>query len=82
MTTCLYLENVLGSGQLITLVEHFGDYSVRRNLQPGEHARLIVSPFKTISVEETPLIGSWPLTTKELPALGIAMPEELMQRVG
>jgi hypothetical protein len=82
MTTCLYLENVLGSGQIVTLVEHFGDYSVKRNLQPGEHARLIVSPFKTISVEEAPLAASWPFMTKVLPALGIAMPETLMQQAG
>jgi hypothetical protein len=56
MTTCIYVENVLGSGQVITLIEDFGDYSVRRNLQPGENARLIVSPFKSIWVQELPFV--------------------------
>jgi hypothetical protein len=52
MTTCIYVENVLGSGHVVTLIEDFGDHTVRRDLQPGENARLIVSPFKTICVQE------------------------------
>jgi hypothetical protein len=80
MTTCIYLENVLGSGQVVTLIEDFGDYSVRRNLQPGENVRLIVSPFKTISVQEAPLAGSRPLPRKDLPSIGLAMPEALLRR--
>ena len=52
MTTQIYIENVLGSGQVVKLTEDFGDYSVCRDLQPGENARLVVSPFKNISVEE------------------------------
>jgi len=55
MTTLIFVENVLGSGQVVKLTEDFGDYSVSRDLQPGENARLIVSPFKSIAVEEVPM---------------------------
>ena len=55
MTTLIYLENMLGSGQIIRLREDFGDYSVSRELRPGEHARLVISVFKSLSVEEVPL---------------------------
>ena len=58
MTTLIFVENVLGSGQMVKLTEDFGDHSITRELQPGEHARLVVSPFKTISVEEAPLAAS------------------------
>ena len=57
MTTLIFIENVLGSGQVVKLIEDFGDYSVTRDLRPGENARLVVSPFKTISLEEAPLSG-------------------------
>ena len=55
MTTLIFIENVLGSGQVVKLTEDFGDYSVSRDLRPGENARLVVSPFKSISVEEEQL---------------------------
>jgi hypothetical protein len=55
MTTLIFVENVLGSGQVVKLTEDFGDYSVSRDLRPGENARLVVSPFKTVSVEEVPI---------------------------
>jgi hypothetical protein len=55
MTTLIFIENVLGSGQVVKLTEDFGDYSVSRDLRPGENARLVVSPFKTVSVEEVPM---------------------------
>ncbi len=55
MTTLIFIENVLGSGQVVKLTEDFGDYSVSRDLKPGENARLVVSPFKSISVEEIPI---------------------------
>ena len=55
MTTLIFIENVLGSGQMVKLTEDFGDYSVSRDLRPGENARLVVSPFKSISVEEIPM---------------------------
>ena len=55
MTTLIFIENVLGSGQVVKLTEDFGDYSVSRDLRPGENARLVVSAFKSISVEEVPI---------------------------
>jgi hypothetical protein len=55
MTTQIFIENVLGSGQMVKLTEDFGDYSVSRDLKPGENARLVVSPFKSISIEEAPI---------------------------
>jgi len=55
MTTLIFIENVLGSGQMVKLTEDFGDYSVSRELRPGEHARLVVSPFKAVTVEEVPV---------------------------
>lgn len=55
MTTLIFVENVLGSGQVVKLTEDFGDYSVTRDLRPGENARLVVSPFKTVTVEEVPV---------------------------
>jgi hypothetical protein len=55
MTTLIFIENVLGSGQVVKLTEDFGDYSVCRELRPGENARLVVSPFKSVSLEEVPL---------------------------
>ena len=48
MTTCIYVENILGSGQIVRLTEDFGDYSVCRSLQPGDYARLVVSPYKSV----------------------------------
>lgn len=55
MTTLIFIENVLGSGQMVKLTEDFGDRTVSRDLTPGEHARLVVSPFKSVMVEETSL---------------------------
>ncbi len=55
MTTLIFVENVLGSGQVVKLTEDFGDYSVTRDLRPGENCRLVVSPFKTVTVEEVPV---------------------------
>jgi hypothetical protein len=55
MTTLIFIENVLGSGQMVKLTEDFGDYSVSRDLKPGENARLVVSAFKSIAIEEAPI---------------------------
>jgi hypothetical protein len=66
MTTLIFIENVLGSGQVVKLTEDFGDYSVTRDLRPGEHARLVISPFKTLSVEEVPMsLPTPPLAANE-----------------
>jgi hypothetical protein len=66
MTTLIFIENVLGSGQVVKLTEDFGDHSACRDLRPGEHARLVVSPFKSVTVEEVPLSRAGP----ELPTGG------------
>jgi hypothetical protein len=52
VTTLIFVENVLGSGQVVKLSEDFGDHSVSRDLKPGESARLVVSPFKSITIQE------------------------------
>jgi hypothetical protein len=57
MTTLIFVENVLGSGHVVKITEDFGDYAVSRDLRPGENARLVVSPFKSIAVEEAPMAG-------------------------
>ena len=81
MTTCIYVENVLGSGQVVKLVEDFGDYSVCRNLQPGDNARLIVSPFKSIRVQELPFAGVWTRApAKKDPPLPAVTPRALVRR--
>ncbi len=54
MTTLIFVENVLGSGRVVKLTEDFGDYTVSRELLPGENARVAVSPFKVVSLEEAP----------------------------
>lgn len=48
------IENVLGSGQVITVLEDFGDSIVERDLKPGEHARIVVSRFKSVVLKECP----------------------------
>ena len=81
MTTQIDIENVLGSGQVVKLTEDFGDYSVCRDLQPGENARLVVSPFKSISVEEVPLSKAQPRTTGNVRRL-TSLPAVLERRAG
>jgi hypothetical protein len=80
MTTLIFIENVLGSGQLVKLKEDFGDYTVSRDLRPGENTRLIVSPFKSISIEESPLPMS-AAPSREITFLGNA-PTLLQRRYG
>jgi hypothetical protein len=58
MTTLIFVENVLGSGQAVKLTEDFEDYSVSRELRPGENTRLVLSPFKSLTVEEIPLTSA------------------------
>jgi hypothetical protein len=65
MTTLIFVENVLGSGQVVKLTEDFGDYSVTRDLRPGEHARLVVSPFKTVTVEEVAVSRTAPIAANQ-----------------
>ena len=55
MHTTIYIENARDSGQMITVTEDFGDYSVNRDLKPGENARVAVSAFKSVMLKEIPL---------------------------
>jgi hypothetical protein len=83
MTTLIYIENVLGSGQVVKLTEDFGDYSVCRDLQPGESARLVVSPFKSIAVEEAPLAHAQPrLPGNVRKRMPLPLPPALERRCG
>ncbi len=54
MTTLVLVENVLGSGEMVRLVEDFGDHASARDLRPGESARLVVSVFKTLTLRSPP----------------------------
>ncbi len=54
MTTLVLVENVLGSGEMVRLVEDFGDQALSRDLRPGESARLVVSVFKTLTLRASP----------------------------
>jgi hypothetical protein len=83
MTTLIFIENVLGSGQLVKLTEDFGDYSVSRDLRPGENARLVVSPFKSISIEEVPISAIMAVAANEGgAATSFAAPRNLERRCG
>ena len=83
MTTLIFIENVLGSGQVVKLTEDFGDYSVTRDLRPGENARLVVSAFKSISVEEVPMSAMVAAVANETRRLTtFAAPRTLERRCG
>jgi hypothetical protein len=83
MTTLIFIENVLGSGQVVKLTEDFGDYSVTRDLRPGENARLVVSAFKSISVEEVPMSAMVAAVANETHRLTtFAAPRTLERRCG
>jgi hypothetical protein len=83
MTTLIFIENVLGSGQMVKLTEDFGDYSVTRDLRPGEYARLVVSPFKSICVEEVPVgVVVAAAANETLRAASFPAPSKLERRCG
>ena len=50
--TIVFIENVWGSGQNITVSEAFKDHVVSRRLEPGDNVRIAVSRFKSISIDE------------------------------
>ncbi len=50
--TIIYVENDLESGNIIKIVETFGGHTIQRDLKPGENARVSVSRYKSIIVEE------------------------------
>jgi hypothetical protein len=50
--TVIYVENDLESGNVIKIVETFRGHTIQRDLKPGENARVSVSRYKSIIVEE------------------------------
>lgn len=56
--TIIFIENILGSGQVIHVLEDFGDHVVEHKLQPGDNARIAVSQFKSIVVNEAVATGA------------------------
>ena len=82
MTTLIYIENVLGSGQTVKLTEDFDDYSISRDLRPGEHARLVISQFKSLSIEEVPLARSAANTAERTAPIEFGTPQLLARRFG
>jgi hypothetical protein len=48
----VFIENILGSGQVITVQEDFGDNVFERDLKPGENTRIVVSRFKSLVIKE------------------------------
>jgi hypothetical protein len=51
--TIIFIENVFGSGQIVTVAETFRKQTIERNLLPGESGRFFTSPFKSIIVNES-----------------------------
>jgi hypothetical protein len=83
VTTLIYIENMLGSGQLVKLSEDFGDYSVSRELKPGEHTRMVISPFKSLSIEEVPVTaGGRDVAAKRVSPIAFPSPRTLARRYG
>ena len=82
MTTLIYIENVLGSGQTVKLTEDFDDYSVSRELRPGEHARLVISQFKSLSIEETPIKAAGAGKAENTAPIEFGTPRRLARRYG
>lgn len=50
--TLIFIENILGSGQVIHVLEDFGDYVIEHKLRPGDNARIAISRFKSVVVNE------------------------------
>ena len=68
--TIVFIENVLGSCQVIQVLEDFGDYVVEHKLQPGDNARIAASRFKSIIVNEAQALTSarsLPLRSRRAP---------------
>ena len=56
--TIIYIENLLGSGQIVTVSETFSRQTIELNLRPGESGRFLTSPFKSIVVNECPFAAN------------------------
>jgi hypothetical protein len=56
--TIIFIENEVGSGQIVSVAEAFRKLTVERNLRPGESGRFLMSPFKSIVVNERMTISN------------------------
>jgi hypothetical protein len=56
--TIIFIENVFGSGQVITVVEAFKNQTREHRLQPGENGRFLMSRFKSIVVDECLIVAA------------------------
>ncbi len=52
--TTVFVENCPESLSVIRIVERIGGCAIHRSLKPGENARLTLSRFKSVTVEEVP----------------------------
>jgi len=50
--TIVFIENVWGGGQIITVAEAFNDHVVSRHSEPGDSVLIAVSRLKSISNDE------------------------------
>lgn len=50
--TLVFIENAPGSGQVIVVSEAFKDCVVSRRLKPGDSARIAMSRFKSIVIDD------------------------------
>lgn len=48
----VFIENTPGSGQIIIVSEVFEGSVVSRRLEPGDSARIVISRFKSIAIDE------------------------------
>jgi hypothetical protein len=51
--TIIFIENLFGSGQIVTVAETFRQQTFERTLRPGDNGRFLISPFKSIVVSES-----------------------------
>ena len=56
--TIIFIENVLGSGQVVTVAERFREQTLERKLRPGDNARILMSPFKSIVISESIIVAN------------------------
>jgi hypothetical protein len=50
--TLVFIENMFGSGQIVTISESFNGCVLEHGLKPGENRRLALSRFKSVVVNE------------------------------
>jgi hypothetical protein len=56
--TIIFIENLFGSGQIVTVAETFRKQTFERTLRPGDNGRFLISPFKSIVVSESIILAN------------------------